>query len=175
MTLASITLLCSQQDMQRYLSTIGLRLAVDDNEDGYISADEQGAVTDAQTEASETVYFYCWDKYDPTQIATSNLANRWATILACYRVRSRLGRRVPEQLENDAAKAEEMLQKIQDGPGKLPGVPLRRILAPVMSLTRVDPRFNFRCIRVEKNNSSAWNQTNLRQNVDYQEAYSFEI
>lgn len=175
MALAALTLLCNQTDVENYLSPMGVKLSVDDDGDGYVSTQEQQAISDALAEAAETVYFYTWHKYTPNALATSNLVNRKATIFAAYRLRGRKGNKVPEQVEEDAAKAEELLATILNGNGLLPMIPLRRILAPVWSYTRVDARYNFRCIRVERNNSSQHNPTTLKQNADWQEAFSFEI
>lgn len=175
MPLQNITTYCTQSDIEHYLSAAGVELSVDDDGDGYISTDEQAAITDARVEASETVNFYCWDKYTPAALATSNWVNRAATIFAAYRLRSRRGNPVPAIIVDDAGKYEEKLTLIKEANGKIPGVPLRRTLAPVWSNTRCDPRYQFRVIRVERNQSALHNPTQLPQNTDYSDAFTFEL
>ena len=62
-----------------------------------------------------------------------------------------------------------------NGKTTLPNVPLRRLLAPVWSNIRVDPNYMFRCVRVERNQSSQYNPTQLQQNTDWNDAFCFEI
>ncbi|HMO86302.1 MAG TPA: hypothetical protein PKC18_15420 [Lacipirellulaceae bacterium] len=175
MALASITLLCTQADVERHLSVYGVRLRLDDDGDGHVDSAELAAMTDARTEASETCYFYLGQKYSEEMLATSNWVNRKAMILACYRICTRRANPCPDSLAEDAAKVEEELKSVADGPRLIPGLPLRRILAPTWSFTKADPRYQFRVIRVEKNNSSQHNPTRLKQNVDYVEAFTYEI
>lgn len=173
MALQTITLLAQQSDVEHYLSAQGVRYRLDDDGDGVVSVDEQAALTDALTEASETCYFYLFFKYDPVNLAVSNWVNRKATILAGYRICTRRGNPPPNIVVEDAAKAEEDLKAVADGPRMVPNVPLRRMLAPVWSNTRADPRYNFRVIRVERQQSSQ-QTTGLPQNTDWQDAYLFE-
>ncbi len=175
MALATITLLCSQSDVEHYFSARAVKLHLDDNADGIVDAGEQAAMTDALTEAAETIYYYCYQIYSPAALATSNLVNRMATHFAGYRLAGRKGNPIPETVVEDVAKDEERLKEVRDANGRLPGVPLRRILAPIVDNIRVDPRYNFRCIRVERNQSSQHNQTGQRVNPDWQDAFSFEM
>lgn len=169
-------LYCDQGDMERFMSVGGVYSRLDQDGDKVIDfATEQSFIQDCITEATETINFYCYDKYDPSILATSPWVNRKTTLFACYRLCSVRLNPVPDQLMEDAASTEELLEKIRDNGWKLPGVPLRRVLAPVMSLTRVVPwPYTFRCIRVERQNSSQYNRTTLQQNIDYQEAFQVE-
>src|SRR5262245_20360010 len=84
MALASITLLCSKADVERVLSVLGVQLRLDDNNDGATDADEDLRMNDALIQASETCYYYLYQKYTPNAISRSNLVNRWAADLAAY-------------------------------------------------------------------------------------------
>lgn len=163
-----------QADIEQHISVLGLKLRLDDDSDGVLSTAEQAGLTDAIDEATETINYYCNNKYAASQLATSRFINRACMILATYRICTRRLNPVPESLIEDAAKVEEMLKEIRDKSALIPGLPLRRILAPTMSHTRLVPIYSFRVIRVERQNSSQHNKTSLGQNVDYQEAATIE-
>jgi phage gp36-like protein len=171
--LANVVLYCDQGSVERYLSAQGVSLRLDDDGDGYISDTEQAALTDALIEASETCNFYLFWKYTPTMLATSNWVNRKATLLAAYRLCSRRGNPPPQIVVEDAARVEEDLKAVADGGRMVPNLALRRVLAPVFSNTRVDPRYNFRCIRVERQQSSS-QPSQLPQNTDWTDSVLFE-
>lgn len=165
-------LYCTQQDMENILSACGLLTTVDDLRNNAITSDEQQMVVDAQTDATCTIDYYLGFKYAPAMLATSPLVNRWAATLASYSLRKHGGQDPPASLVEWASEIEQKLEKIQEGVALLPGVGLRRSLAPSWSFTRLDLRWQFRVIRVERNNSSNNPATSLQQNTDYQELYT---
>lgn len=166
---------CDQGDIERLLSPGGLYSRADENGSGIIGTTSQAVIADAINEATETVNFYCWNKHDFGVLASSVWVNRKTAILAAYRICSNRGNPVPDQLVEDAAKVEEDLTRVHDTNFTVPGVALRRQLAPVWSNTRVVPwPYQFRVIRVERNNSSQHNKTSLPQNVDYEEIFFTE-
>lgn len=166
---------CQLSDIQNYLSAQGVTLRLADQPGNVIDSFGNANVQDILNEATVTIDFYCFGKYTPAILATSMWVNRKATILAAYRIGSRRGNPVPEIIVEDAGKAEEELKAIADGPRLIPNLPLRRILAPTMSITRCDPRYIFKVIRVERNQSSRWSPTQLPQNQDWQDAFVFEL
>jgi hypothetical protein len=176
-------LYCTQTDIETQMSIKGVRLRIHDpaspavptsNVPGKsVSEQPSQVLQDAIVEATETCNFYLWSKYDPMFLAQSNWVNRKATFLACYRIGSSRSNPPPDTWVEDALKAEEDLKAVADGPRIIPGLPLRRTLAPVMSNVRFVPwPYQFRCLRVERQNSSAHNRSQLPQNIDYQEAYT---
>src|SRR5438128_2340188 len=70
-----------QSDIEHVLSANGLKSRLDERGDGVV---DYAAMNEGITEASETVDYYCFSKYDPSILATSNWANRAATWLATY-------------------------------------------------------------------------------------------
>ena len=165
---------CVQADIEQHISVLGVKLRIDDDDDGVLTTADQAGLTDAIDEATETINYYCYNKYAPSQLATSRFINRCAMILATYRLCTRRLNPVPESLIEDAAAVEEKLKEIRDKSAMVPGLPLRRVLAPVMSHTRIVPTYDFKVIRVERQGSSQHNRTSLGQQVDYQEANTIE-
>jgi hypothetical protein len=162
-----------QGDLERQMGVYGLKVRLDQNADGYITTDEQAIVQDIINEATETVNFYCWGKYTDAMLATSNWVNRKATILGVYRACTIRLNPVPDFVVEDSAKVEEELKTVRDGAGLIPFLPLRRALAPKWSNTRVVVwPFEFRCIRVERCNSSQQAPSPLNKFTDWYEAYA---
>jgi phage gp36-like protein len=173
MALATITLYASRTDLEHLLSVYGVDQRLDHDGSGGISAAEEAFLTDCLTEASETVNWYLFNRYDPVNLAMSNWVARKTTILAAYRLTSSRGN--PPLFVEDAERALDDLERaVTDPRFGPPGVPIRPTCIPVFSNLRVDARYNWRCIRVEKNNSSPI-PTKLRQNVDIIEANTIEI
>lgn len=148
------TYYCDQDSVTAILSAVGVTLRLDDDQSGSASVSEIAYLTQLRGWASQTVDMYCWDRYSPSWLAQSPLVQRWASFLACYDLCSRRGNAVPDQIQMHAEKAEDDLKEIHAGRLRIPGIPQRRVCAPTWSNTRFDPRFQFRCIRVERNTSS---------------------
>lgn len=176
MTLPALPYLyCTQTDIENYLSAVGVKLRLDDDQDDIISTQEQEAMTDILAEATETINYYLFAKYTPAILATSWWVNRQATIFGSYRLCSRRTNPVADVVIEDVAKSEKQLEAISEGPKLVPNLPARMILAPHMSNTRCDPRYTFRVIRVERNQSSLWSPTQLQQNVDRADEFTLEM
>lgn len=166
---------CLQADIEHVLTQAGVSLAADDNGDGVVDATDQTHIADAIERGSETCAFYLWGKYADAWLRTSPSVRHWSSVFAAYHLRGRGGNPPAEVLETWAEEATERLQMIHDGGFTLPGIPLRRSLAPAWSNISCDPlRNNFRVIRVERNNSGTI-QTGLSQNPDWRDAFSVEI
>jgi len=169
LVVAPTNLYCVQQDVENMLGAEGLLNKIDDFGNRSITTTEQQAITDAITDATVDIDFCCGQRYSPTWLATSALINRWATILAAYAVCARRGEDPPASLEARMLDVKEKLESIQNGTNNIPGLPMRRIMAPVWSHTRVRIDYQFRCLRVETRNSSQKPADSLPQNIDYQE------
>lgn len=166
---------CVQADVEDIMSVVGAALRLDDSGDRVVDATEQRAMTYAIIDATETINYYCFVKYATQWLATSNFINRACAVLAAYALCKHALNSAPESLVNWAAEYEHKLQEVRDGQGLLPNIPLRRKLAPQWSFTRIVPwPYQFRVIRVERQNSSTDPRTRLQQNTDYQESYSID-
>ena len=146
---------CTQTQIEQALSVAGVLLRVDDDADGTIdSGVEADSITDARIEATETVNYYCWSKYTPARLSESNWVNRQAVALAAYAICSRRGNPPPQIIVERAEKAEEMLKAVADKGRVIPNLPMRRSLAPDVINQRVDARFQWKVLRVEKDLST---------------------
>ena len=128
---------------------------------------------DAILRACEEINKYTHDYYSMAQLGRSNLVNQWATYLAAYYLSMRRGNPALFITEKEDAIAE--LKEIRSGDLRLPGIPMRRSLAPIWSSLRADPRYTWNVLRVERGSSTRTPATTLRQNIDYGEAYMPEI
>lgn len=174
MALQNITLYCTESDVQRRLSIDGEQALLDMNNDGMVDATEQQGLTDAITDATETINFYLFSKYDPVWLVQSNWVNRRTVDLAIYALCGFRNHTPPDHVVDRAQKAEEDLEAIADGPRKVPGLPQRLDTAPIISNVRVDPRFTWKKIRVERPISSK-PSTGYAQVPDYQADLFWEI
>lgn len=138
-----------------------------------VQAGSDDALDDAITEATEEINKWCYDKYSPAQMARSPLINRFAVRLACYLLSSRRGN--PELFEADYERILDQLQMIHSGDLRIPGILLRRALAPVWSNLTTDPRYQYRVIRVQRKTSSRTPRTYRSQVIDYRESYTYEL
>ena len=169
---------CTQTDVEAYMSTLGVRDRLDDDEDGNISAAEQVRLTDCIINATETVNFYTIHRYKPQYLAQSNWVCRRATELATYDLCTCRGNPAPTSVAERAKQAQDWLEQIHNIQYKVPLIPERRVLAPSWSSLRANPRYNFKVIRVELNTGSTTEPTQATaqpQFPDWTEAYSFEI
>lgn len=174
MAVASHYTFCTRADVERRLSAEGVRSRLDVDQDGAVSASEELAMTDAISDASETLLYYLWAKYDPTILGQSAWVNRRAVDYATYVLAGLAAETIPDSIWKRVQEAERLLLEIRDGPGMVPLLPLRRGLAPVWSNTRIVPWFQFKCIRVEPNTSSPRSRFYARQD-DYEAMFTFEI
>jgi len=170
-------LYCTQADVESILSSAGVLDRLDDEGDQYVTSTELVAMTDIITDASETVNFYAWSRYSGESLATSNWVKRRTAELAAYELCTRRGNPAPEAVEAKALAAQEMLSKVRDRNHPIPGIGLRRILAPAWSNIRCDARYNWKVIRVERGTSTSepTQQTTQPQFIDRGEQYSYEI
>lgn len=159
--------------IERMLSVAGVRARLDHDNDDLVSTDEAELSDDCVTEATETINFYCYAKYDPARLAESNMVHRWATVYGSYALCGTRGMDVPDIIQERIEKIEEKLEKVQLGRIFLPGVALRRNQAPTWDNIRCDPRFRWNVIRVQKRSSSK-QPTDQPVRPDFGELYSME-
>ncbi len=174
MALADLIPYCTQADVEDILSPDGVKLRLDDDRDENVSVVEQRRMTKSIARASEEVNKYCFQKYTAANLATSNWVNQATALLAaCYLCRAR-GNQIPESLEEERDEIKEELEAIRAGQLRLPGVPLRRRLAPKLSQVRVSAHFQYKAIRKERNKVSP-DTDGLPQQPDYREQLTPEL
>jgi len=174
MALADLIVYCTQADVEDVLSPLGVRLRLDDDRDDNVSDDEQHRMTACIARASEEINKYCWQKYTPESLATSNWVNQATALLAAvFLCRSR-GNPIPESLIEERDEIKEELQEIKAGQLLLPNVPLRRRPSPKVSNVRVSAHFQYKAIRKERNCVSP-DVDGLPQQPDYREQATPEL
>lgn len=166
---------CTQTDVERILSVTGVRDRLDDDQDGYVSTAEQARMTEICEDVSDTVDFYCWDRYSPDQLSLSSWVLKRSAELAAYFLCTTRANPVPQSIMDRAQKAEDWLEQVHEGRYRIPSCVLRRSQAPVWSSIRADPRYNWRVLRVELGYSSSRQTTTQPQNPDYREQFSAEM
>jgi phage gp36-like protein len=165
---------CDRGDLERRLSAEGVLAALDHDADGALSDAELLGLDDAISDASETVLYYLFAKYDPTVLQQSPWVNRRCVDFAAYVLAGSRCNPVPDSVFQRAERAEALFKEVRDGAGLVPNCPLRRRLAPVWSNTRVDIGYQFKCVRVEPYTSGPPSEGVTRQ-VDYPASFTFEI
>ena len=161
---------CQQSDVEQILSINGVSLRLDDDNNGAISAAEQNRMTDCINAATETCRYYLYSKYTDAILATSNFVNRACAWLAAYELCATRGNPAPDSIIDEAERWEEKLKAICDNGKRVPGLPYRMSQAIRYDNTRLNPRYNFRVIRVERNTSSPVSTTQPVQ-TDFQDSF----
>ena len=159
MTLLSTTY-CTQSDMERKLGAQAIIEWSDHNADTVADDD---VVDDAINQATGEIDLACRQRYSQAGLATSELINRWATVLACYFLATNRGNPPPESLAAEFQRIMEKLQQVAEGLLQLPGVAMRNDMRPTHSNLRIDRRYIQSKIRVEKATSTD-SPTTLKQN-----------
>jgi phage gp36-like protein len=146
---------CTEADMNRYMSAQGIIDAADHDDD---NTADTGVVDDTINQATEEIDLFARQRYTQTNLSSSTLINRWATVMACRLLFMRRGNPPPESLELEYHRIADpetgLLVKLSKGLLQLPGVALRDDMRPTMSNLRVDRRYRDSTIRVTSNNSS---------------------
>jgi len=153
---------CTQADVDRYLSEQGATGWADHDQNGTA---EDGVYDDVINQGTEEFNLYCAQRYEPAQLATSTLVNRWTTVFACYFLSQRRANPAPDSLAREFDRIKLLLEKIEAGTLNIPGLPLRGDTRPTFDNLRIDRRFVQRKIRVQREASSDVPST-LRQDFD---------
>ena len=146
MTLLAITY-CTQTDMERKLGEKGVIEFADHDNDHVADTD---VVDDAINQATEELDAYATQRYTQTQLATSTLVTRWATVLACYFLTTNRGNPPPESLASEFARIMALLVQVASGEYQIPGLSLRSDMRPTLSNLRIDRRYIQSKARVEQ-------------------------
>lgn len=154
---------CTSTDIERYLSLTGAEaFAAHDIPDEPTSE----VYNDVINQATDEVNLYAIDRYDPADLATSKIVNRWATTFGAYFLTLRRGNPPPDSLAKDFDRVTKILERVQAGTLNIPNVGLRS-RGPTFDNLVVDRRYSQAKIRVQKENSSD-SPTTLRQHtVEY--------
>lgn len=97
--LTQANLYCSSDDVETLLSSLGVDVRQDDDDDG--SPDSVGGIPiidQALNWGTAQVKFYCATRYDDSELVKSWLVNSWATILAAVFLCSRRLNSIPNSV-----------------------------------------------------------------------------
>ena len=131
MTIAA-NIYCSPDDMADILSQSGINLRTDDT--------PPTTLGNVAVKAGNQIDRYCWSSYDPADLAQSLLVTDWAAAIACYFLCCRRGNGPPNGVAILYDQALVDLKEVQKGLTPIPGIPMRRGFAPVMSVMTVTQR-----------------------------------
>lgn len=154
MTLIS-TALCTQPQLERYLSANGVLDYADHDEDG--TADV-GVVDDSINQATEELLMLLEQRYTAADLKTSTLVNRWAVKVSAYFHCQLRGNPPPMAIASEFERILDttngLAAMVSNGLRQLPGLALRDDLRPTMSNLTIDRRWNRSTVRVTPQNSS---------------------
>ncbi len=138
---------CEIADVQNILSSEGVQLSVDDT--------PPTAYGDAIARASNRVDFFLFRRYEPSELAKSDLVKDWAAVFAAYYLRTRRGNPIPQGLAALLGDALEDLKQVQAGQNEIPGIVMRRSHAPALSKMRATMRPYPRAVVVKTQGTQA--------------------
>lgn len=123
---------CAIADVQDILSAEGVQLSVDDA--------PPNVYGDAIARACNRVDFFLFRRYEPSELAKSDLVKDWSAVLAAYYLRTRRGNPIPPGLAALLGDALEDMKQVQKGQNEIPGIVMRRSYVPAMSKMRATLR-----------------------------------
>lgn len=133
---------CTENDLSRLLSSVGLDSFSDNDGDGEKDSD---VINDCLEQAAEEIDMRLHERYTSEDLATSSIINRWATQLAAYFLCIRRGNPVPEsfhlEVERILTSQDSALNRIKQGKDMLPGLAPQRGFAPSFSNLQIDRRY----------------------------------
>ena len=143
---------CVQADIERLLSTQGVKDMADHDEDGF---NDTGVVQDAIDEATGMIDLFCRGRYSSVGLATSLVIANWATTIAASALCELRGNTIPDSLTRKVTWiVETMLPQVQAGHLNLPGLAFGNDLRPAMSNMTIDRRYVRSIARVTRVNST---------------------
>lgn len=138
----SQTLLCTQSDIEYVLSVIGLRLALDDDRSGAITATPESTyLTNCITFATAECLSYISRRYDTVQMANSDAVREAVAVRAALRSRRHRTDPVSESLQEWADEVIEWYEKVREGKADLALTPERSPARPGVINQRIDVRY----------------------------------
>lgn len=151
----ALTTYCTDEDIDRLLSSYGVASFADHDEDG---SEDTGVVLDCREQASEEINLYTRQWYLVAGLSSSALITRWCTVMSAYFLSYRRGNPPPESLQIEFNRIvddqDSLLQRVHDGNMRLPGVALDYDARPSVSNVTIDRRFARSKIRVDERTSS---------------------
>ena len=160
---------CTALDIAARWSSAGKDIRLDD---------DPSAISNVLQNATNKIRFYCADTYAEADLLAdaddAGWVNDRATDLACVFLGRRRGNTVPDEIKEAYREAVDELERVHDDIYEIPGVPKRHAAYPTFSNIRVDPRYDYRKVRVEKIISEASSPSSYVQIPDWTSQFIFE-
>lgn len=144
------TLYCDEADMNRLFSSYGVTAFADHDESG---SSDSGVTDDCIIQASQEIDLYCRQQYAAAVLATSDLINRWATVMSVYFLCMRRGNPIPKSIEAEFERIMDLLTKVSTGELVL-DLATDGDRRPSFSNLKVDRRYRDARIRVRRSVST---------------------
>lgn len=158
-----LTVYCTEEDLNRYLSDQGVVAFADHDQDG---TSDTGVVDDCIAQGTEEINLYAGQFYASAGLASSTLVTRWCVVLSSTFLCERRGNPVPESLRAEFERILTTLERVRTGEMRLPGVAMSADMRPTVSNLRPVRGATDGPIRVDQVTSPKV-PTDRPQKVDY--------
>jgi hypothetical protein len=129
-------------------------------------------LTKACQQGTIQVQEYCLNRYDDSQLVTSNIVNRWAIVLASRWLCRRRSQGCPKGLEAEAQEVLTELRRVESGSKAIGDCGTRTSGWPFISNITLDLRSEYVRVRVEPQISEG-TPTSYAQYVDWNSVFAF--
>lgn len=130
------------------LSEQGVDLRLDDNDSGYVSADELSRLDECISLATARVNAIAVSIYEPVVLANNFVIWDWATILAAVCVCRRRNHGPDGYLKEEYERVQDELKALRTGEFVISDLPIRDTTAPSVDNFRLDGNYHTRQLRV---------------------------
>lgn len=142
------TTYCTQSDVEAILSSTGVLLRGDDDEDGVI---ETGIVTNVLERASLWVNQYCRPRgYSVTDLAANDWVKYATAAKAAQLICRRRGNPVPSAIEVEVGELTDWLKNVHAGNAEIPDLAFSEHSSPALSNLLISGLFRSSKIRVQR-------------------------
>ena len=155
--------LCSQKEMERQFSPLGVLSFSDHNDDG---SGDAGVVDDCINGATAEVFFATNAFYNPADLVGHPLVKRWAIVLAVFYLCELRGNPPPESLVKEYERVMEKLALVTEG-RPIPDVAFKANLSPSASNITIDRRYGQRTVRVTENSTGGPTSTHQDKDTNF--------
>ena len=156
-------LLTSRAEVASILSTVGIDLHIDDNDDGVVDLTEEQYLVDCMEEASDTIFEKLQYRYTHEVLIESDWTRRRVSYLAAHLVGKRRGN--PNVFCEKVVKLMKEVDEVYNGQNTIPLTAPRDNIEPAMSNQVVDRRYRAQKLRTDQWTSTGG--TDSRQHLDY--------
>lgn len=148
-------MLCTPEQLERYLSPLGVMLFSDHEYDGVA---DSAVISDCIGRATSELLGLLTPLYLHSELDQSSLVSEWCVVLSCYYLCIRRGNPPPDSLAREFDRImdkEGFVYRARKGSFIIPGIKRTSVNAPAITNYQVDRRWANRTVRVVRVTSSA--------------------